>query len=421
MAIILTANFSGMLTKNIKLNMKYINQIFKYGLLAISSALIFSCDSDDDDVPYEVGNSLANLEESEISFFDINSTLNVSISDLSTTSGLSALEIFEGDNKLGDGTVVDDLTATFNSSLLPFNFLDESDAPTNVGVIDFLIVSTEANGEVGTSTASLGVVSPLSVTSEVNSVIYGDATLGDEGTINFETFTAGAIIDEVILSWKNGNEGTYAIVENEAVTTAGVSINLSELSYINDFGLVNQDTLYYQVMAVSGALSETVETSVTFLSQTFNDENIISLDSSSATEYLLQTGEGVEEVGEIKFEGTQGFSVLETVAGTADAEAIEGVELVKLADTGANFFAEYMDVDTARADFEAGSVIGSTQVVAGEIYVYKTRRIVEAVSNELIDVYGAILVGDVITTDVNGVATVSFDLIVKENYAIVIE
>lgn len=398
-----------MLTKNIKLNMKNINQIFKYGLLAISSVLIFSCDSDDDDVPYVVGNSLATLEESEISFFDVNTTLNVSIADLSTTTALSNLEVFEDGEKLGDGLVADELSGTFNSSILPFEKLDDD----NTGTFNLSIVSTEANGEVGASPVSLDVVSPLIVTNELGSIVFGDFTVDEDlATIGFETFTVNAEIDDIILSWKNGSEGVYEEVTVEEVTTAGVSINLNELSYINDFGLVANDTLFYQVTVTSGLLTESAETSVAILPQTFDVENVISLNSSSTTEYVLQTSEE-SEAGEIFFTGPQGFSTIDAVIAAPGVEAVEGVQFVKLADTGLEFFTEYTDLTTAKVDFEAGTPINTTQVLVDEVYVYRATRTINEVS---VDVYGAILVGDVTTTIVNGVEEVVFDLQVKENF-----
>jgi len=368
--------------------------------LAISSIIAVSCDSDDD-VPYTVGNSLALLEEDQISFFDINELITFNISELSASTALTGLEVLIDDVKIADGTIVDEVTATISSSsLLPFEFEGADGEITNTGTFDLLVLSTEANGEVGRNELSLDVVKPLSFSNEINSVVYGDVTT-ENSEVGFETFTSGAVIDEVIVSWRKGIEGTYVEDTAKSFNVAGDFLDLNDLDYI-DYGLAVNDTLYYQFTATSGVLVDTVETSVVLLPQVFNNEVSVNLSNTALNvEYNLTTGEEITELsevlGELAFFENQGFSTL------------EGISFVKLADAGTDFFEAYTNVDSAKADFEVGVALTSTQVETGDIYVYEAVR-------DSVTYYGAILVGDVV--NVNSGESISFDLTVKENIAI---
>lgn len=246
-------------------NIKYI----KYSLLMALAFFTFSCDSDEGEVEYAEGNSYPVLRESEISFFDIEEDLTFDVF-VEPGATLSSLEVFIGDEKVADATVgegtVAENTAVFNSSsLLPFEF--EDDAET--GTIDLTVFSTGTNGDQGRTYLSVDVIDPLSFTNEVSSVTYGDTAIeeDEDAVISFETFTLGATIDSITLSWKNGADGTYVEDTVVPLTTEGGEMDLRNLDYINEYGLDAGDELFYQVVVTSGMLTQSIETSVEILEE----------------------------------------------------------------------------------------------------------------------------------------------------------
>lgn len=392
-----------------------IKQILKYSLFVSLSTFTFSCDSDENEVDTAEGNSHSVLRETEISFFDINEEMTFDVF-IEPDASLSSFEVHKDDVKItdgvvGEGTVADNTAIISSSALLPFEFdvLDGDGAVTGttmIGSFDLTAYSIGANGEQGVTSMSVNVVNPISFTNEVSSVTYGDDAIAEntDAIISFETFTIGATIDDISLFWKNGEEGTYVEDTSKTFTSDGGEIDLKELDYVN-YGLVAGDELFYQIVATSGTLTATIETSVILDAQVFGEANIISLVSTALdVEYSLSSGNEVDtastEMGELTFAAPQGFSTLNEI------------EFIKLADTGADFYSEYIDVDTAKADFDAGTVITTTQVEAGEIYVYKVIR-------DDVDYYGTILVGDI--TSVNAGESINFELTVKENFIIEIE
>ena len=249
--------------------MKNIKQILKYSLLTSLSIVALSCDSDEGEVDYAQGNSYPVLREDTISSFDIDETLTFDVF-VEPGATLSSLEIYNGEEKLGDAVVGEgdraENTATFSSSiLLPFEFEGEKTL-----TYDLTVLSTGTNGDVGRTFLSLNVISPLSFDQEIAEVVYGDDVnavdengdlITNDKVILFDAFTLGAVIDDISLFWKNGSEGTYVKDETKTFEPTGGSIDLKELDYV-EYGLSASDTLHYQVIATSGLLEEAIETSV---------------------------------------------------------------------------------------------------------------------------------------------------------------
>ncbi len=365
-----------------------------YIVLVVSLLFASSC-SDDDEIGAE-GTTIPApvfLIDDNISIFDSNIDLTLGItntSDVQTTG----IEIYRSgsSDKIADATISGE-TATFSSSSL---------GALEAGSINLDIVSTFSGGNFAKAsfTETIDVTSVISLTSEVESVQNGDTT--DGNVISYETSTAGTGIDDITVTWKNGEMGAETDISTGFATDKG-SIDLKDLDYIT-YGFVPGDILIYTFTVTSGTLSESIESKTTILPQMFKDVVNGAIGNVEGKEKLnLVTG--ANEVSDISMDvGGPPFF---------EAEDMVDISFVQLGITGADSFEEYDDLEQAKVDFDAGSPSTSVSVNPDGIYVYK---IVRDEDGNSVDYYGVILIREVIFKfSSSGPPEVEIQISAKEN------
>ncbi|WP_159090623.1 hypothetical protein [Aquimarina aquimarini] len=382
-----------------------------------------SCADDED--PGATGTTVGatvRLAETEISTFDINEELTLNLTGDAQITTISIVKKgqnhpddnapFSSDESIGNATVSGDV-ATFNtSSLLPFVFPGKTDGTTASSgsfPLDFLYEGGSISPAVAEQILTVNKV--INITEEVSAIKHKDTA--SDNIIKYVAKTAGATIDGITVTWKNGSAGAETDISSEFAIASG-EIDLKDRAYINDYGLAVGDTLIYTFTVTSGTLSDTAEVVIPIDPQPHNAAVGGTISNDLTTNQLsLLTGEtSIDDApsGDIEFDGTQGFKAIANTGYTVD------IQFVKLAApiTGAAAYDAYNDVEQTKADFDAGAAVTTAQVVKDEIYVYKlVRNIGTEASPVLKDIYGVILVGDV--TLVNGGTATSIALSAKEN------
>ncbi|CAM4265417.1 hypothetical protein ZORO111903_10585 [Zobellia roscoffensis] len=361
-------------------------------LFILPICALFSCSEDDGAITnYDLGanvvlntSSLSNLDEDHIMEFSILTADDVSVSGVAVSKGENTT----------DATISGDI-ATFNSSLLGTLNGQEEDG------IDITAVTTLSNGLPYSKDFNVAITKALSLEKGLEAITYNSSV---EDTLTFAASTKSAIIDNISLEWKNGKEGTYAPTTplGEALDVDGNEIifaNFTDESY--GYNLAVKDTLYYRFIATSGSLTDTLETFIPIISQTFEAANSVSLSSDlSINKLSLDTatfyGDTNTEDGEIKFQNPAGF----------EKEGDTDIDFVKVGDlSGENehyntvdkLFSE-KDLLVAQRLYEAGTAeTGFNEVKKGDLYIYKITRATE--DEEEVTKYGMIKIGDVITTN----------------------
>ncbi|WP_271765356.1 hypothetical protein [Aquimarina algiphila] len=375
-----------------------IRSIF-FTALIISAA---SCSDDEDPGATGVSSgATAILTDSQISVFDVSKDLAIEITGDAQVSGI---EVFNGSTKIADATVSGN-GATFNSSSLG------ALGSGSIG-LDFVLSIAGGNFPSTVSAQTINVSKVISLTDEVSSIKIKDTA--STNLIKYVTSTAGATIDDIVVTWRNGKAGMETDISTGFDTDEG-TIDLKDRDYITDYGLTKGDTLIYSFSVSSGALTDKVEATIAIVPQPFNDESSGNLANNTTSNQLdLLTGTSfIDDAfsGDIDFVGPQGFGAINN---TVDMEnyAVD-IAFVKLTDTGAAFYADYNDVEQAKVDFDAGVSATTIQVAKDDIIVYKIVRNTGTTAMPVLkDFYGSILVGDI--TIVNGMA-VDMDLSSKEN------
>lgn len=348
--------------------------------------VLISCNEDEGEIDYaDLGanvilntSSISNLDENHTMEFSIITANDVIVTDIAVTKGTNTVN-----------ANVSAETATFNSSLLGTLSGNEEDG------IDISAVSTLSNGKPYSKDFNIAITKALSLEKGLDAIIYDTAV---EDTLIFEASTKSAVIDNISLEWKKGKEGTYA-----ATTPLGTPLNVdgdtiiftnfTDTSYA--YNLAVKDTLYYRFIATSGTLTDSLETYIPIISQTFDTSSKVIL-SSDLTKNKLNLDTATfytdtnNEDAEIKFKSPTGFEK----EGTTDINFVKVGDLSgesEYYNTIDKLFAE-KDLLIAQRLYDAGTK--ETEVTAatnGDLYIYKiTRDVTE---------YGMIKIGDVVSTN----------------------
>jgi len=355
-------------------------------LFILPICVLFSCTEDEGEISYaDLGanivlntSSISNLDENHTMEFSILTADDVTVTDMVVTKGASSTN-----------ATISSETATFNASLLGTLIGNEEDG------IDINVVSTLSNGNPYSKDFTISVTKALSLEQGLDAITYNTAV---SDTLIFEASTKSATIDNISLEWKNGIEGTYAPTTplGSALNVDGDEIiftNFTSASY--GYNLAVKDTLYYRFIATSGTLTDSLETYMPIISQTFETSTKVSLSSDITKNKLnLDTATFYTDAntadGEIKFKSPTGF----------EKEGTTAIDFVKVGDlsgesdyynTVEKLYAE-KDLLVAKRLYDAGTKITEVSAAAnGDLYIYKiTRDVVE---------YGMIKIGDVLTTN----------------------
>ena len=361
------------------------------------SLLGISCTSDDDAVT-PLLDVVAVFEDSPISRFDTNTTLNIRFESVLEGQKVESAAVFDTLQKLGDVTLNGN-TGTFNTSILPpFEFGKEK---KKTGTFDTRVTYQSTRGNTTTIRIPIEVVNPLTITKEVASTPY--KSNDPENFIVFETFTKEAPIDAVTAQWSINSEEEYQ--DTGLVFSVNKdSINLNDREYIT-YGLQPGDTLHYRLTITSGTRSEDVETSIVLTRPKFNSANEDMQISNDLTTngYNLATASNVnrateEGQAEIVFEAPQ------SIRATADTS----IEFVRVAlPNGSTVRSYFEDSDVLREMeiFERGAktsaIVNARQ---DDLYVY---RIIRGEGNEAQTYFGLIRIGNVTVVN-NELTTISF-------------
>ena len=348
--------------------------------------VLISCNEDEGEIDYaDLGanivlntSSISNLDENHTMEFSIITADDVIVTDMVVTKGANTVN-----------ANVSAETATFNSSLLGTLTGNEEDG------IDINVVSTLSNGNPYSKDFNIAITKALSLEKGLDAIIYDTAV---KDTLIFEASTKSAVIDNISLEWKKGKEGTYA-----PTTPLGSPLNVNgdEIIFANftdasyGYNLAVKDTLYYRFIATSGTLTDSLETYMPIVSQTFESSNKVTL-SSDLTKNKLNLGTATfytdsnTDDGEIKFKSPTGFEK----EGTTDINFVKVGDLSgesEYYNTIDKLFAE-KDLLIAQRLYDAGTKETEvTDAANGDLYIYKiTRDVTE---------YGMIKIGDVVSTN----------------------
>ena len=348
--------------------------------------VLISCNEDEGEIDYaDLGanivlntSSISNLDENHTMEFSIITADDVIVTDIAVTKGANTVN-----------ANVSAETATFNSSLLGTLSGNEEDG------IDISAVSTLSNGKPYSKDFNIAITKALSLEKGLDAIIYDTAV---EDTLIFEASTKSAVIDNISLEWKKGKEGTYAptMPLGSPLNVNGDEIifaNFTDASY--GYNLAVKDTLYYRFIAASGTLTDSLETYMPIVSQTFESSNKVTL-SSDLTKNKLNLGTATfytdsnTDDGEIKFKSPTGFEK----EGTTDINFVKVGDLSgesEYYNTIDKLFAE-KDLLIAQRLYDAGTKETEvTDATNGDLYIYKiTRDVTE---------YGMIKIGDVVSTN----------------------
>lgn len=277
--------------------------------------ILISCNEDEGEIDYaDLGanvilktSSISNLDENHTMEFSIITADDVIVTDMAVTKGANTVN-----------ANVSAETATFNSSLLGTLIGNEEDG------IDINVVSTLSNGNPYSKDFTVKITKALSLEKGLDAIIYDTAV---EDTLIFEASTKSAVIDNISLEWKKGKEGTYAPTTplGSPLNVDGDTIiftNFTDTSY--GYNLAVKDTLYYRFIATSGTLTDSLETYIPIISQTFDTSSKVIL-SSDLTKNKLNLDTATfytdtnNEDAEIKFKSPTGFEK----EGTTDIDFVK--------------------------------------------------------------------------------------------------
>ena len=379
--------------------------------------LIISCEKQDNLA--EVSNIAATtlLKTTSLSKFDTNDNIKLEFNTANEISVTKSQIDFKG-NK-ADVTISKDTnekqSGIFNSSI--FGDL-ESVANSKKNHINFKLISTLSNGETMNQLFKIEIskhVLSIIKKQSISNLNYMNKT---PDTLSFKTETNSAVISSVALNWKKNKSGTYASTTptGKALNVKGDSIvfkNLNETTY--GYGLKVKDTLYYQFIAASGTLKDTLEISIPINSQNFEKYATLNLYSDLEKNKLnLETGKTYAdtdpiEKGEIKFMTPSGF----------EKNGVVSIDFVKVGDlsteakylnTKEKFFSE-KDLLAIKKIYDAGTKIAKVNSQAvDDLYVYKIDRIIEDKNKKTVNYYGLIKIVNLKSVEANGTTTHSIGI-----------
>lgn len=375
--------------------------IYKISACLVLSLCIWACSSDDDIDGVRDINALPQLnsDDGTISVFDTNRLITIDIKSFDGVS-ISSMEVLSGDTKVADVTINGE-TGTFNtSSLLNTNSLA-------TGTRDLILRYTTSDGLTATVPISLEIDKSISITRSPARVPLKSNR--EENFVTFETFTAGATIDDVEAFYKIGEEGMQ-INTGLSFNTEKDSINLNDRDYL-DYGVEIGDTLFYDIVASSGALTDTISTSIIFTTLGFGNVQSGIIDNGDNQLYSLASNETVDGEDEDEIENAEVmFEIPANIRSTDNSD----IQFVRVAlPAGINSTQEYFDQnDLIRAIEVFDSGAKSDAIVNArldDLYVYRvTRQEGEEGKEEEVVYFGTVIVKDVAVIN-NVTVAIAFD------------
>ena len=295
-------------------------------------------------------------------------------------------------------------------------FLDDEEKVVETGSFNLRLVSTLSNGRIGENAGKIDVIKPISLIEEVASITYRDTA--KTNVISYQTFTAGASIDSLMVSWKNGKLGTYELVDENFSTDEG-KIDLKNRDYINNYDLMVGDTLYYKFTVSSGDLSSEVESKTAILAQPVGSSTAVTLSQDPLESKVnLQNGlvlpsssmEG--EIAYIKNETgviSAGFQRLEDVP-------IDFIQFTPPNGVTADQYYERNDILLLETDFMAGTIVENgtfDNVQKDDLFLYRALRPISNNARESEFYYGILKIDEV--SNINNGESITFDFSFREN------
>lgn len=390
-------------------------------VLICLSVFILSCDKQDDLI--DVSNVGANtlLKTPTISKFDISENIKLEFltgNEITVTKSVIKFKDKKVDATISKDPKTDRQIGVFNSSIFGDLTSVAKLKKDKKNFIIFKAISTLSNGQTMTQDFKIFIENDiLSIVKKISDLKY---TSKITDTLSFKTETNSAVISSVALNWKKNKSGTYASTSptGKALNVKGDSIvfkNLNETTY--GYGLKVKDTLYYQFIAASGTLKDTLEISIPINSQNFEKYATLNLYSDLEKNKLnLETGKTYadtdpKEKGEIKFMTPSGF----------EKNGVVSIDFVKVGDlsteakylnTKEKFFSE-KDLLAIKKIYDAGTKITKVNSPAvDDLYVYKIDRIIEDENKnkKTVNYYGLIKIVNLKSVEANGTTTHSIGI-----------
>ena len=392
-------------------------KIIKQAVLLSLFLNFASCIPDDSELDYTASSGNTVLTTTSISRLDKTYDLPINIIAKSGATA-SKIEVFYNTStvagvtygdKIGDAIIsVDGSKATINTSLLR----DFEHFGTNknlvTGTFPLILKSTFSDGTVLTNPYSLAIGKGISFY-EIVDGIDTNTSAPYVKEINYLNNTEGVqlirykvakkattVVNKVEMQWKKGKTGTYATSPLIFPTTKDY-FDLGTVDY-TAWGLTVGDVLYIKFIVTAGGQSDSIETSVTVVTQGFPNPTAASLtDDLAANKFNLEKGSSYAntdtEHGEIAFSSPFGI----TKTGATE------IDFVKVANPSATYFKD-ANLFSAETDYLAGTKVTSvTNLAKGDVVIYKIVR-------DQVDYYG--LINIVSTSTVN--STNSFEFEFKE-------
>ena len=215
------------------------------GVGLLLTAGVVSCSTDDFAERSDVStvNGYANLTDRKISVFDTDAVLSMKLFKGDASISFDNIEVVLDSVTTTTATVSDDTTATFNSSFLGDLEVDSYGITVN---------STLSNGNKPKDNFTINVVNPVSI-SEDNVEKASLDTLANIA-LDYSTYTFNAPKDNVVLSLKKNEAGTYAASGAGQLDGDGGSVLLKDTNY-EGLNLAVKDSLYYKYTISSGSKS----------------------------------------------------------------------------------------------------------------------------------------------------------------------
>lgn len=353
--------------------------IYLFALIGILS----SCNQDDESdlTGADIGGNIT--LSTSISEFDTNKDMKL---NLISNSGITfdEIKVYKADTEIANAIIDNsDNSAIFSSSTLgDFNFTDNDDV--KVGSYSINTKSKLSNGKTFLNIFKVKVKKELTMDDEVTSVIFADTL---KTSISFKTRTKIANLDFVKVFWKKNFNGTFLEDTDFTFDVNNKKIEFEDVvDMTTKYSLAVNDTVYFKFTTQKGVLTDDVVTTIGIDAQLFKNPSNGTINNGSENVFNFSDDNNISYVS------PYGFSV-------------DSPSTMKFATTTINYDSDIFEVKNA---FDAGTQITSVSNVSqGDVFVYKTDRIVDVANNISKVFYGILKIEEVSLT--NGTdETISF-------------
>lgn len=358
------------------MNRTLIGNIFK--ILSIVTLFLFvSCKDNEEIFPHSETNTKITSRTSSISVLDRDYNMEF---DYTTENGATIQSMNVETGGSSSPVTLASNVASFNSSV--FGTLEAGENE------DYDLVSTLSDNYSFRNKFSLAIYKAISATKTPELIRYKSSV---EDTLVIKTKTESAIIDRVAVNWKKNKDGVYAT--DTSLGTLNTDTNTFFFKDVNaltnGYGLQVNDTLYYEFIAESGSLTDTVEVKIPILTQEYNvfSESSSLTTATTSNRFNLKTSETLENDdanAEIKYESGN--------VAKSGTTAIEFVEISDISSTDYSSNQELVDAKDlliTKDLFDANTVITSFSPSPNKLVGYRITRVIDGVSTTS---YGLILI-----------------------------